>query len=175
MDPLPLPFPGAQAVGTSVQTRFSMFQSSGCPSCSSFPSSQTPLVPPVPPVLPVFPPSGLPTPQILLDAPRPKKPAKAAVCTEHLFPDLPDPRSPQRAPVTARTRAPTWRLRSGLGHRRLARYRRALMGPACWPALSGVGQEPRASWGCDRARRSATVEAVRAGGRAEGGRAPVSE
>lgn len=94
---------------------------------------------------------GAPSPSDPLGRPPPQE-ASLGCSVPNTFPHPPpDPRSPQRAPVTARTRAPTWRLRSGLGHRRLARYRRALMGPARWPALSGVGQEPRASRGCDRA------------------------
>lgn len=59
----------------------------------------------------------------------------------------PPPQTPQRAPLPAGTPGPTWRLSSGSGHRRLARYTPALMGPARWPALCGVGQELRASRG----------------------------
>jgi hypothetical protein len=59
------------------------------------------------------------------------------------------PASLQRTPLIPRTRAPTWRLRSGSGHGWLARYRWALIGPERWPALSSKGQKPRASGGRD--------------------------
>lgn len=115
------------------------------------PQGSSPPVVPVAPVSPVFSllgPSSRPSAQLSLGGHakplrffRTTSPKATGGCGE--FEARLSGMIPERAPLAAPTLAPTSRLRSGSGHGRLARYGRALMGPARRRALQrqGTGAE----------------------------------
>lgn len=101
--------------------------------------------------------------------PPPMRPAQAAVCSELL-----PLGSPQRAPLAARTRAPTWRLRSGSGHPQAGALQTGAHGPC---ALTGSRRLGTGAEGKQGLRPDLAIGGGGGGesGREGGGRAGAGE